>query len=47
MPDNRRHRVLGGTYFSTINVLDRHTDLLTRHIASPRFVRRRFPTFTC
>ncbi len=32
MPDYHRYRVPGGTYFFTINVLERRTDLLVRHI---------------
>jgi putative transposase len=32
MPDYRRNRVPGGTYFFTVNLLDRRTDLLVRHI---------------
>ncbi len=32
MPDYRRNRVLGGTYFFTVNLLNRRTDLLVRHI---------------
>jgi putative transposase len=32
MPNYLRYRVPGGTYFFTINLLDRGTDLLTRHI---------------
>lgn len=31
MPDYR-HRVPGSTYFFTVNLLERRTDLLTRHI---------------
>lgn len=36
MPDYRRYRVPGGTYFFTINLLDRHSDLLVRHIEALR-----------
>ena len=32
MPDYRRYRVPGGTYFVTINLLERRADLLVRHI---------------
>ena len=32
MPDYRRYRVPGGTYFFTINLLERRADLLLRHI---------------
>lgn len=41
MPDYRRYRVPGGTYFLTINLLDRRMDLLTRHIESLREAVRR------
>ena len=32
MPDYRRYRVPGGTYFFTINLLERRADLFVRHI---------------
>ncbi len=32
MPDYRRHRVAGGTYFFTVNLLDRRRPLLVDHI---------------
>ena len=32
MPDTARYRVPGGTYFFTINLLERRADLLVRHI---------------
>ncbi|HLQ26332.1 MAG TPA: hypothetical protein VK138_10695 [Acidiferrobacterales bacterium] len=32
MPDYRRHRLPGGTYFFTINLLKRQSDLLIRHV---------------
>ena len=33
MPDYRRYRIPGGTYFFTVNLLERHpNDLLIRHI---------------
>jgi putative transposase len=32
MPDYRRYRVPGGTYFFTVNLLERRFDLLVRHI---------------
>ena len=32
MPDYRRYRVPGGTYFFTINLLERRAALLVRHI---------------
>ena len=48
MPDYRRHRVAGGCYFFTVNLLERHgKDLLTRRIDllrdAVRRVRRRRP----
>lgn len=36
MPDYRRYRVPGGTYFFTVNLLERKRDLLVRHIVSLR-----------
>jgi len=36
MPDYRRHRVPGGTYFFTINLRDRRSDLLVIEIAALR-----------
>ena len=41
MPNYRRYRVPGGTYFFTINLLDRQADLLTRHIDALREAVRR------
>jgi putative transposase len=32
MPGYRRNRVPGGTYFFTVNLLERHTGLLVKHI---------------
>lgn len=32
MPDYRRNRVPGGTYFFTVNLLERKSDLLIQHI---------------
>ncbi len=32
MPDYRRNRVPGGTYFFTVNLLERRSSLLTEHI---------------
>lgn len=32
MPDYRRFRIPGGTYFFTVNLLERKQDLLVRHI---------------
>jgi len=32
MPNYRRYRVPGGTYFFTVNLLERRLDLLVRHI---------------
>ena len=41
MPDYRRYRVPGGTYFFTINLLERYpNDLLVRHIDLLRTVVR-------
>ena len=36
MPDYRRHRVAGGTYFFTLALLDRRSELLVREIAALR-----------
>jgi putative transposase len=36
MPNYRRMRVPGGTYFFTVNLLDRQSHLLTTHIAALR-----------
>ena len=36
MPNYRRYRVPGGTYFFTINLLQRRSDLLVRHIDALR-----------
>ena len=41
MPDYRRNRVSGGTFFFTVNLLDRRSDLLVRHIDAPRAAVRR------
>ena len=41
MPDYRRNRVPGGTYFFTVNLRDRSQDLLTRHIDQLRDAVRR------
>ena len=47
MPDYRRNRVAGGTYFFTVNLLERNLTLLTDHIdalrAAVRKVRARRP----
>lgn len=47
MPNYRRNRVPGGTYFFTVNLLDRKSALLTEHIAelreAVRSVRQRQP----
>jgi REP element-mobilizing transposase RayT len=32
MPDYRRYRMPGGTYFFTVNLLERRLDTLVRHI---------------
>jgi len=36
MPDYRRSRVEGGTYFFTLALADRHSDLLVREVAALR-----------
>lgn len=36
MPNYRRYRVPGGTYFFTVNLLERRQDTLVRHIDSLR-----------
>jgi REP element-mobilizing transposase RayT len=41
MPDYRRWRVRGGTYFLTINLLERRSDLLVRQIDALREAVRR------
>jgi putative transposase len=41
MPDYRRYRVPSGTYFLTINLLKRRSDLLVRHIDTLREAVRR------
>ncbi len=47
MPDYRRFRVPGGTYFFTVNLLERRRDTLVRHIdtlrAAVRVTRRERP----
>ena len=47
MPDYRRNRMPGGTYFFTVNLFDRRSDLLVQHIEALReaisVVRRRSP----
>ena len=48
MPDYRRYRVRGGTYFFTVNLLERYpNDLLVRHIelfrATVRGIRPKWP----
>jgi putative transposase len=47
MPDYRRNRIPGATYFFTVNLLDRRSDLLVEHIdalrAAVRKVRERYP----
>jgi len=32
MPDYRRHRLPGGSYFFTVNLLERKSDLLIRNV---------------
>src|SRR5205823_10372650 len=44
MPDYRRNRVPGGTFFFTVNLLDRRSDLLVRHIDALRDAVRRVRT---
>ena len=42
MPDYRRHRVAGGCYFFTVNLLERHGNmLLTQRISLLRHAVRR------
>ena len=41
MPDNRGNRVPGGTFFFTVNLLDRRSDLLVTHIEALRDAARR------
>ena len=41
MTNYRRYRVAGGTYFFTINLLERRSDLLVRHIDALREAVRR------
>lgn len=41
MADYRRRRVLGGTYFFTVNLLERRSDLLVRHVDALREAVRR------
>jgi putative transposase len=43
MPDYRRFRVPGGAYFFTIDLLERRSDLLVRHIDALREAVRRTP----
>jgi hypothetical protein len=47
MPEYRRNRIPGATYFFTVNLLDRRSDLLVTHIdalrEAVRNVRRRAP----
>ena len=47
MPNYRRNRIPGVTYFFTVNLLDRRSDLLVAHTdalrAAVRKVRRRSP----
>ena len=44
MPEYRRHRVPGGCYFFTVNLQDRHTNLLVDHIDLLRTAVRRIRT---
>ena len=41
MPDYRRNRVPGGTYFFTVNLLERNLSLLTDHVDALRTAVRR------
>ena len=41
MPDYRRNRVPGGTFFFTVNLLDRCSNLLVKHIDALRAAVRR------
>jgi putative transposase len=41
MPDYRRNRVPGGTYFFTVNLLDRRSHWLATHIEALRGAVRR------
>ena len=47
MPNYRRVRIAGGTYFFTVNLLERRQRLLTKHIADLRraiaWTKRRWP----
>lgn len=47
MPDYRRFRVPGGTYFFTVNLLERRLDTLVRHVdvlrSAVRVTRREWP----
>jgi len=49
MPDYRRNRIPGATYFFTVNLFDRRSDLLVRHIDALRHavrkVRERSPFY--
>lgn len=36
MPNYRRNRIPGGTYFFTVNLLERKSDLLVKHIGELR-----------
>ena len=49
MPDYRRNRVPGATYFFTVNLRDRSSGLLVRHIdllrEAVRGVRQEFPFY--
>ena len=44
MPDYRRNRVPGGTYFFTVNLQDRQSDLLTAEIEALRSAVRKIRT---
>ncbi|MDT4291990.1 hypothetical protein RO575_20700 [Methylomonas sp. MO1] len=51
MPNYRRNRIPGGTYFFTVNLLERKSTLLIEHIAelreAVRVVREKQPFHLC
>lgn len=51
MPNYRRNRIPGGTYFFTVNLLERKSTLLIEHIAALReavlTVREKHPFYLC
>jgi len=40
MPDDRRHRLPGGAHFFTVNLLERRSNLVIRHVALLRMAVR-------